>query len=270
MGLAGTAVATGCIGGGMCMVQAAHVCDRRGCFAGSTTVELESGGNATLDRLRIGDRVRVGTDAASGAPVFEPVYSWAGEQRPRKRSLMAHLHFVGGARPLVLTGSHWAVVRGAGGAPEHRQARDVRAGDRLVLAGGGGSAAVTRNELGWATGSFHPATPSGTIVVDGVLATTYDGGGAGIPAWLTHYAVTPFRLLARAVPASAGWWARVARAEPWLRAALYAPVRWAIRWAHGAEALAAALPPATASWAGAAVAAVAVAGTVSRAATRAA
>ena len=224
----------------------------RGCFAGTARVEIAGGANVTMDQLRIGDRVRVGTDAR-GAPLLEPIYSWTGESDPAKRGLMAHVALDSGAT-LVLTGTHWLIVEGGG----HREARDVRPGDRLVLAGGG-SAVVTGNAVGLARGSYHPVTPSGRIVVEGVLATTYDSGacngGAGVPAWAIHAAVTPARLIARAVPE--GWWRTMEeKVEPAILWAIYAPGRWLVRFGFGFETLASVLP----AWAGtAAVAATTLA-----------
>ncbi len=129
------------------------------CFPGHARVELEDGALVPISTLRLGDRVR------TGATTYSDVFMFS-HRDAAARSLFVRL--VTSARAQVtLTHSHYVYANDklvAAGA--------VRVGDSLVLADGS-HAKVTTVETVSSKGLYNPHTLDGTIIVDGILTSTY-------------------------------------------------------------------------------------------------
>ncbi|KNE68640.1 hypothetical protein AMAG_12804 [Allomyces macrogynus ATCC 38327] len=149
-----------------------------GCFAGSVLVQLSCGRLVPVSSVRIGDLVAVAPnlhDEPSGKQLFEPVLEFFNYDPLTKAALVSLDVGVDQAGPLVLTGNHfvWAAVSDSPAiAPQFTRARHVSVGMYLVL-GDGGRRRV--NSIGQVVecGVFSPVTASGTIVANGVVASTY-------------------------------------------------------------------------------------------------
>lgn len=125
------------------------------CFSGETAIIVKHRGQILMKDLRIHDEVLVSIDP----PIYEPVYSF-GHINPVVSANFLKMH----PSNVELSRSHLVFVEGKGAVPAFM----VMVGDKL-LGGNPVSAisSVTRN------GVYAPFTPSGRIVVNGVVASTY-------------------------------------------------------------------------------------------------
>lgn len=169
-----------------------------GCFSGSSLVNVQDN-NVTytvpMRRLQIGDRVQTGVNK------FEPVYSFA--HRAEDQSSDFIRISTAGGESLILTPEHMVYViktRHAGFVP----ASSIRLGD-ILQDGQGHDVVVTTLRTIKSTGIYAPFTPSGNIVVNNVLASSYVAFNAGLSAvnvggysvschWLAHAFQFPHRL----------------------------------------------------------------------------
>eukprot|EP00928_Gymnodinium_smaydae_P041314 TRINITY_DN27979_c0_g1_i1.p1 TRINITY_DN27979_c0_g1~~TRINITY_DN27979_c0_g1_i1.p1 ORF type:complete len:310 (+),score=84.35 TRINITY_DN27979_c0_g1_i1:71-1000(+) len=156
------------------------------CFPGHSVAEVFDTGFVPLSKLRVGERVRVG----AGDGDFEPVMSFihAGGVGRRSQHLKID-HAAGGS----LRASHNHLIFLAGGSAV--AAGSVRVGDDLLLADGRRAkvTGVGREEA--ETGMFAPVTPSGKVVVDGVLASAYATvHGINLPHGAMHASFFPVRV----------------------------------------------------------------------------
>eukprot|EP00927_Polykrikos_kofoidii_P019602 TRINITY_DN19189_c0_g1_i1.p1 TRINITY_DN19189_c0_g1~~TRINITY_DN19189_c0_g1_i1.p1 ORF type:complete len:420 (-),score=36.61 TRINITY_DN19189_c0_g1_i1:66-1325(-) len=151
------------------------VLPRGACFPGEAMVFVEGSGVLPIRKLRKAERVLV--QQQSGALVYEPVlgflHSWRGEADDNASYLTIRHHegvFRVSANHLVFTEDG------------DKLANELKYGDRLLLASG-----VTATSLGLVRSvavlgvdrgarsrdMYAPLTPSGTIVIDGILASNY-------------------------------------------------------------------------------------------------
>mmetsp|Transcript_31390 Transcript_31390/g.51815 ORF Transcript_31390/g.51815 Transcript_31390/m.51815 type:complete len:465 (-) Transcript_31390:130-1524(-) len=126
------------------------------CFSGETTVIVRDRGATLMKNLQLGDHVLV-----SGAEdeSYQSVYSFG------HRTTLSSAEFIQlYPSMLELSHNHMIFLEGKGAVP----AVMVQLGDRLV-----GGVAVTDIRKVTRRGLYAPFTPSGTIVVNGVLASSY-------------------------------------------------------------------------------------------------
>merc|ERR1711936_923420 len=144
----------------------------------SVGVTLATGQIQRLDELRQGDSVLVSGDT------FEPVLGWLAVSHEQDLEFLTlHTNL---SRSLRLTGSHVVFTEKAG-RPTTKYAADIGVGEVLYHQASGQRAAVTKISSETSTGYFAPLTASGTIVVDGFLASCY----ASYPHQLAHLALAP-------------------------------------------------------------------------------
>lgn len=165
------------------------------CLSESATVEVFQGGLVALKDLQLGDRVKTSTG-------YEPVYSFGHHDLESSADFLA-IHTSNNKRPLEITKDHLLFLRGQ---VTPVPAGSVRVGDRLQTQDKEG-AIVTKIGAIHKQGLYAPLTASGTVVVDGVLASSYVTlqGSAfvhfqGIKTWLSqerfvHVLLSPHRLL---------------------------------------------------------------------------
>lgn len=168
------------------------------CFSGDMTVEEELEGTKKMKDLLLGDRVKT----ASGA--FEPVYSF-GHYNPNTKAEFVQLKSSNkGSTTIELSKDHMLFV-------EHSEAPipavAVKVGD--VLRGDDGAVESIHHVV--RKGVFSPFTPSGTILVNGVAASTFISLqeessvlkiGFATPLtfqWLAHSLEAPHRIYCRLV-----------------------------------------------------------------------
>lgn len=129
------------------------------CFHSSSLVELEGGGTKTMADLSVGDRVKV------GAHQFSEVFLFT-HQDAAAKSVFVNVTTQSGHH-IVVTPGHYLFADGG-----LMDSSDVKVGDMLSLGDGGASAVVSVSMIG-GTGLFNPQTLDGSIVVNGVKASTF-------------------------------------------------------------------------------------------------
>ncbi|XP_042892551.1 tiggy-winkle hedgehog protein-like [Penaeus japonicus] len=209
---------TTCRSRGLCkcfskLTRRAFCCDCLGgpCFPGDSTV-LTPSGAMPLDRLSVGDLVLAGDD---NGVVWSPVVAWL-DRRPNVEAQYLTLATSAGPQ-LTLSSSH-VLLDAKGPQLTSKFAGDVKVGDAVAALDGGDimdpsspfpvSESLSCDDLSendksrriLATnvtevipvikkGAFVPLTKSGTIFVDGVLASCY----ASVTHDLAHAALSPVR-----------------------------------------------------------------------------
>jgi len=165
------------------------------CFSGESLVTLATGKTLPMRLLRVGDVVQV-VDPVTLRVAYEPVLFFQHVER------IALGEFVrarmGDGRELLTTPHHVVFVSRDSLAAQDVQMRDVRVGDALFSVGeheATPSARVVAVDVVRRVGIFCPQTATGTIVVDGVLASCY----ALRAHYAKHAAMMPMLLVARAV-----------------------------------------------------------------------
>jgi hypothetical protein len=143
------------------------------CFHADATVLLRHGASVPMRDLRVGDLVL--SSIESGVRQYSPVVAFT-THRPDVQGDLLRIYFQGGH--LALTSAH--LVFASGDASEPRpavalQARDVKPGMILWRAHGAQyePAVVLQVRPDVAVGFYSPLTESGTLVVDGVLASSH-------------------------------------------------------------------------------------------------
>jgi hypothetical protein len=134
-------------------------CDSDGCFPGDATCDVQGQGKVMMRNLKLGDKVLV-----QGGK-YEPVYSFAHHAQDvtsRYHKLVTSDSF------LEVSKDHLVFVEGGRSVP----ASSVKIGDKLQLADGNLSSVVAI-VLSVKQGAYAPFTASGTVVVNGVTASSF-------------------------------------------------------------------------------------------------
>mmetsp|Transcript_8304 Transcript_8304/g.12787 ORF Transcript_8304/g.12787 Transcript_8304/m.12787 type:complete len:572 (-) Transcript_8304:141-1856(-) len=168
------------------------------CFAGSSYVQVQNENRQlktiAMKDLSIGDMVNVGENT------YEPVYSF-GHYSPLMESEVLQIK-TNSRTALRLSPNHLIMTASRGALP----ASQLRIGDMLLTGAKFEVEQVMSINTVRATGMFAPFTPSGKIVVDGILASTYvalegtriyeDFAGFKIShQWMAHAGVLPHRIM---------------------------------------------------------------------------
>jgi hypothetical protein len=145
-----------------------------GCFAASSLVQLESGETVTLRDLRHGDRVMT-LDMATGLPTFNTAYDFTSMHRNKT---MNAVHITTEDQATIsLSGVHMLFVSVTPyDPPRDMQAKHIKPGMFLWGASKNKPSQpliVTNVDKRLVTGLSAPLTESGTIVVNGLLASCY-------------------------------------------------------------------------------------------------
>jgi len=162
------------------------------CFAGDATVDVQDQGSTQMKHLSIGDKVHVGKSQ------YEPVYSFG--HHDAKASATFLKVQTSAATPLLVSADHMVQVQSRGFVP----ASNLVQGDKLVDGSTGDEVLVKSIRTVSAKGVFAPFTPSGTIVVNGILASSFVAldsqpnltilGVALSHQWIAHTFEFPHRL----------------------------------------------------------------------------
>ncbi|KAI2512955.1 Pregnancy-associated plasma protein-A [Fragilaria crotonensis] len=137
--------------------------DALGCFSGQSSVQVAGKGQVALHSVQIGDHVEVENGK------FEPIYSF-GHYDPNTHGTFLQLHLSNG-RNLVI--SHYHLIFTASDPSYPIAASQIVIGTELIDAHRNKVTVTRITPSVSARGLFAPFTPSGTIVVDGVLASSF-------------------------------------------------------------------------------------------------
>lgn len=160
------------------------------CFPGAGLVEVRGRGPMPLEEVRAGDEV------FAGGELHEPVLGFLHAAPEFQSSYLEvrHTHgvFRASATHIIFT------VDGREAKREDKHASELKVGDRLLVATEDGlvAARVLTITQTMGEGAFAPLTASGTIVVDGVLASNYatHTQGLRLPHSAAHATFFPVRL----------------------------------------------------------------------------
>ena len=150
-----------------------------------------------MDRLKIGDMVQVGNNE------YSRLYSFGHLERNNQAEYL-QIYATGLEDPLEISPDHMVFVDKVGAVP----ASAVQVGLNLVAASSGGFATVTKIDVVRRSGAFAPFTESGTVIVSGVLASSYvsmsgsdafEVGGLKFVSmhWLAHAFQAPHRMVCK-------------------------------------------------------------------------
>lgn len=128
------------------------------CFSGLSTVNLEDGSKIKMRDLKIGDRVQVTENGK-----FDTVDSF-GHYKPDSVSEYLSIQSTANAAPITISAPHMIFLDSKKAVP----ASSIKVGDILL-----GGNTVKKVEKVTLKGAFAPFTPSGTIVVNDVVASNY-------------------------------------------------------------------------------------------------
>lgn len=129
-----------------------------GCFPGDTHCEVEGQGRVLMQDIKLGDKVRVDGNK------YEPVYSFGHKNVDAETE---YVRIITTGPPLEISKDHLLFVNG-----RTLPAESVKIGDKLVLAEGE-SVKVKSLRYVRKRGAYAPFTPSGTIIVNDVKASSF-------------------------------------------------------------------------------------------------
>mmetsp|Transcript_4173 Transcript_4173/g.5991 ORF Transcript_4173/g.5991 Transcript_4173/m.5991 type:complete len:580 (+) Transcript_4173:147-1886(+) len=168
------------------------------CFAGSSSVQVEHEDgqveNMFMKDLSIGDKVNIGEG------IYEPIYSF-GHYSPSMKADVLQIK-TDARTELRLSPNHLILTASRGTLP----ASHLKVGDELLTGTEFSIEHVKSIDVVRSTGMFAPFTPSGKIVVDGILASSYiafeDTEGFEIFSgfkishqWMAHTGSLPHRVM---------------------------------------------------------------------------
>ena len=144
---------------------------------------MASGVKKMMRDVKIGDKI------LSESGNFEPIVGFL-DKRIGQTTTFLTLH-TNMSSEITLTGSHVIFIQASnGGKQMSKYARDIVLGDVLINEETGTKAYVVDISESILNGYFAPLTGSGTLVVNGFLASCY----ASYPHWVAHMAMYPARI----------------------------------------------------------------------------
>jgi hypothetical protein len=171
------------------------------CFSEISTVQVEGMGPVAMKDLKVGDKI------LSGSGDYQPVWAF-GHFDTEKSTEFLQIHTNKQQAPLEITGAHMVFLNGKSNPV---RADSVKVGDALQ----DGSAGLSVKKISTVTrkGLYAPLTPDGTLMVDGIKASSYitlqDEAVEhvelqhGVKAMSQHFGIhlvlSPLRMLCRGV-----------------------------------------------------------------------
>ena len=145
------------------------------CFSGDSRVKLADGATKPMRELRVGDVVQVADPASLAVAYDRVVFFQHVERHVEGKFVRVRLD---DGRELMATGNHIVfVAKGSDGIADVPMSR-VRVGDAMLTVGDDEVVRTTARVVAVdaavrCMGVFNPQTSTGTVVVDGVLASCY-------------------------------------------------------------------------------------------------
>lgn len=143
----------------ICLLSDDRPDECRGCFAGSASVTTMERGSVPLSECKIGDLVLVGSNE------YEPIYGF-GHYNPSVRAPFLEIRTK--KTTLRVSSDHMVFVSESRAVP----ASQLRVGNAIIESSGK-KVAIVSIQTTTASGVFAPFTPSGKIVMDGVLSSCF-------------------------------------------------------------------------------------------------
>jgi len=170
-----------------------------GCFPGEATM-LTDRGRVSAANVRVGDRVLVELSSGGGL-AYEPIIGFLHKQEANSGSKSSYLNVQHARGEFKATANHLVFVEVEGGGRRSVLVSDLRVGDRFLalskddITATAPSAIVSIRPTTSKIGLYAPLTMSGTILVDGVVASAYAAAGPGLklPHGAVHAALFPVR-----------------------------------------------------------------------------
>jgi len=165
------------------------------CFPGEAEVALADGSKTRIDELNIGEEVLV--EMPAGGQRYEPVLAFLHQLPGRHESLTVE-HGLGTFR---VSANHLVFVQDAEGKRADKIAVQLKAGDSIYLPSTAGGVeriveVISVQSSTVDSGMYAPLTASGTIIVDGIVASNYatHSQATWIPHSVIHAAFLPVRV----------------------------------------------------------------------------
>lgn len=169
-----------------------------GCFHVDSKVTLATGPDKSLLELLVGDSVMVVHN--DGSIGYSPILLIM-DRRPQQETIFRVIHTDTDESSLVLTPEHLVYVSDQNATFAESKAvfgKDVQVGQYLYVHRQGDDSVTSRLITGVAyeryIGAIAPLTEQGSILVDGIAASTY---AVIRDEWIAHLAFTPIRLAKR-------------------------------------------------------------------------
>lgn len=194
----------GSVGGGISSI----------CFSGETTVQVQGKGTILMKDLQINDEVFVGNDSNNNnKPIYQAVYGFGHYQEDRPNEYLQIHTSNSDNKPLEISAAHLLYVKGM-----HHPIRadTIQTGDVLIQKTVHSSTAtslpVTKIQKVTRNGAYMPLTKDGSIVVNGVLASSYvsimEDAPEIVGKYLTvasedqllHWWLAPYRMVCQGLP----------------------------------------------------------------------
>ena len=167
------------------------------CFSKDATAEVEGSGPVAMQDLQVGDRV------LTGSGKYQPIYSFGHYSEDRAADFL-QIYTKGNKQALEMSGNHLLFKDG-----QAVRADSIQVGD--VLSNG----QVTKIGSQFKQGLYMPLTEEGTIVVNGVVASSYVSITDQAPSSvkksmaflgneqnLLHWWLSPYRMMCLGVSSS--------------------------------------------------------------------
>ena len=180
---------------GVCTLQYCGDTSFALCFSGESTVQTQTRGRVAMKDVHVGDRILTTSDG------FQKVYAFSHHDHTTPASFL-QIHTDEMKEPLEGSAKHLVYVEdktGEKAAP--LAAEDIQVGDILQAKGQSSGARVVEIQVVQRTGMYAPFTTDGTLVVDGIVASSYVSlEEFESNPWLqnkiapiSHLAISPFR-----------------------------------------------------------------------------
>jgi hypothetical protein len=138
------------------------------CFSNTDTVNVLNRGAVQMQHLQVGDQVL--TRSIAGQNKYQPVFAFGHHSKTKAATFYQISTNIDGESPLEMTGDHLLFV---GDKENPIRVDSLRVGDLLIRDGYSDYAVVSGIKKAKKTGLYAPLTPEGTIVVNGVVASSY-------------------------------------------------------------------------------------------------
>lgn len=135
------------------------------CFSATATVQEENKGQVAMEDLKVGDRVLTRNNQ------YQSVYNFGHSNKEQSVTFYQIYMDQQSTVPLEMTGNHLVYVEKGPGKATPVRADSVQVGDLLLA--NDGPVAVTKVSTTTKAGLYMPLTADGTLMVDGVLVSTY-------------------------------------------------------------------------------------------------
>nr|XP_022900483.1 tiggy-winkle hedgehog protein [Onthophagus taurus] len=163
-----------------------------GCFSSESTVKTSSGETKQLKDLEIGENILT-YDLETGETVFSEVLLFL-DRNPGEVRRFVHVETT--RRTLKVTASHLVVIKDANNITRTIFAAELKVGDTVLVLKDENARTIIMDrveKISWSSeiGVYAPLTRTGTVIVDGVVASCY----ATIDSqFIAHFVMAPIRM----------------------------------------------------------------------------